>query len=114
MRIQNSISSALLALMLFCEGCSRQEPRSLIVEKAEKAGAGDLSTSSSQAMQQWLGKHREVAIEVENMCKPVRPGATAQWSDTTEGRLCAAAHELAFFRSAPAKGDGRVFRPGVN
>jgi hypothetical protein len=104
----------LFMVVLLCGGCSRQEPRSAIVEKAEKAGSGSLSTASSQAMQQWLGKHRDVAIDIENMCKPVRQGATAQWSDTTEGRLCAAAHELAFFRSAPAKGDGRVFRPGVN
>ncbi len=114
MRIFGLGSWGLTAALLFCMSCSRQEPRSRIVEKAEKAGAGDLSTASSPAMQQWLGKHREVAIGIETICKPVRQSATAQWADTTEGRLCAASRELAFFRSAPARGDGRVFRPGVN
>ena len=113
--MRSQVVSALgLLTVLLGGGCSQQEVRSPIVEKAEKAGAGNLAQASPQAMQQWLGQHRQVAIEIENLCKPVRPGATAQWSDTTEGRLCAAAHELAFFRSAPAKGDGRVFRPGVN
>jgi hypothetical protein len=104
----------LIAGLLLSVACSRHEPRSAIVEHAEKAGAGDLSGSTSQSIQQWLGRNRQVAVEIENMCKPVRQSATAQWGDTTEGRLCAATHELAFFRSAPAKGDGRVFRPGVN
>lgn len=109
-----SIMVAAPVMMLFFVGCSRQEPHSRIAEKAERAGSGDLAASSTEAMQEWLGKHRDVAIEIETMCKPTRQGATAQWSDTTEGRLCSAAHELAFFRSAPAKGDGRIFRPGVN
>jgi hypothetical protein len=113
MRIVEAISLGLMAGLLLCVGCSRQEPRSVIIEKAEKAGAGDLSAASSPAMQKWLGKHREIAIEIESMCKPVRKAATAQWADSTEGRLCAASNELAFFRSAPARGDGRVFRPGV-
>jgi len=107
-------SFALMAILLVSAGCTRHGPPSPIVERAEKAGAGDLSAASAPAMQQWLGKHREIAMEIENMCKPVRQRATADWADSTEGRLCAASQELAFFRSAPAKGDGRVFRPGVN
>src|SRR5689334_23293348 len=100
--------------LLLCAACTRNESPSAIVEHAERAGSGDLRGATSQSMQQWLGRNKQVAFEIENLCKPVRQSATAQWGDTTEGRLCAAAHELAFFRSAPAKGGGRVFRPGVN
>jgi hypothetical protein len=101
-------------LFVVTAGCMRPEPHSAIVERAEKAGSGNLTGASPQAMQQWLGQHREVAIEIESLCKPVRESAPAEWNQTTEGRLCAASKELAFFRSAPARGDGRVFRPGVN
>ena len=108
------MEGAVALALLMCAACTPTEPRSGIVEHAEKAGSGDLRGATSQSIQQWLGRNPPVAIEIENMCKPVRKSATAQWGDTTEGRLCAAAHELAFFRSAPANGDGRVFRPGVN
>ena len=112
--MKSLIRGAVVLALLACAACTPTEPRSAIVEHAEKAGSGELRGATSQSIQQWLGRNRQVAVEIENMCKPVRQSATAQWGDTTEGRLCAAAHELAFFRSAPAKGDGRVFRPGVN
>ena len=69
--------------------CSRPEPRSQIVEKAERAGAGNLAAVSKDGMREWLGKHKEVAYQVDGMCKPVRQKATAQWSESTEERLCA-------------------------
>jgi hypothetical protein len=65
-------------------------------------------------MEQWLGKHRSVSDTIETMCKPVRQTANAQWTDSAEGRLCSASHDLAFFRSAPATGDGKAFRPGTH
>jgi hypothetical protein len=43
----------------------------------------------------------------------VRQKADAQWTSTTEGRLCSAARQLAFFRWSPAQSDGRKFEPGV-
>ena len=108
------IEGAVALGFLVCAACTPTEPRSMIVEHAERAGSGDLRGATSRSIQQWLGRKRQIAVEIENMCKPVRQSATAQWGDTTEGRLCGAAHELAFFRSPPAKGDGRVFRPGLN
>lgn len=98
-----------LAILTSCA----PEPRSPIVEKAEQAGSGDLSAVSTQDMQQWLGKHRDLAIQVDDMCKPVREKATAQWASTTEGRLCNAARQLAFYRWSPAQSDGRKFKPGL-
>jgi hypothetical protein len=93
-------------------GCGH-EPRSPIVEKVERAGSGDLSASSTQDMQHWLGNHRELAVQVDEMCKPVREKATAQWQRSTEGRLCNAARQLAFYRWSPAQSDGRKFSPGL-
>jgi hypothetical protein len=93
-------------------GCT-PEPRSVIVEKVEQAGSGRLATVSTQSMQEWLGKNRDLAIQVDQMCKPVRQKADAQWTSTTEGRLCIAARQLAFFRWSPAQSDGRKFEPGL-
>jgi len=110
------ICVSLLVMLLAGTGCMKQEqdPPSAIVQTAQKAGSGDLSNVSTQAMEQWLGKHRDTSVQIENMCKNVRQNATAQWNDSTEGRLCAAAHDLAFFRSAPVTGDGKAFRPGTH
>ena len=107
---------ALPLALLALSGCTAQrtEPESPIVQTAEKAGAGDLRNASTHAMQQWLGKHRDVSDQIETMCKPVRQNAVAQWGNSTEGRLCTAAHDLAFFRSAPVTGDGKTFRPGTH
>jgi hypothetical protein len=64
-------------------------------------------------MREWLGKHKEVAYQVDEMCKPVRQKATAQWAESTEGRLCSAARELAFWRSGPVTSDGKTYVPGL-
>ncbi len=104
-----------LCTALAMAGCSLfvpKEPRSAIVEKVERAGAGDVSTASTQAIQEWLGRHREIADAVEDMCKPVREKADAKWADSTEGRVCSAAHTLAFFRFKPKQSDGEVFHTG--
>jgi hypothetical protein len=100
------------AIVTLLTGCGR-EPRSPIVQKVEQAGSGDLSTVSTQGMQQWLGKHRDLATQVDEMCKPVREKAVAAWAGTTEGRLCTAARQLAFYRWSPAQSDGRKFKPGL-
>jgi hypothetical protein len=93
--------------------CGRSEPRSQIVETAERAGSGKLSTVSKDAMREWLGKHKDVAYQVDDMCKTVRQNATAQWADSTEGRLCTAARELAFLRPGPLTSDHKTYLPGL-
>jgi len=93
--------------------CSRTEPRSPIVEKVEQAGSGSLEAVSKDGMRQWLGKHKEVAYQVDEMCKPIRLKTTAQWAESTEGRLCSAARELAFWRSGPVTGDDKTYSPGL-
>jgi hypothetical protein len=105
------ISSVLMAIITI-SACGQSEPRSAIVQTVEQAGSGDLSKTSTVAMQQWLATRREVAIQVEGMCKPVREQASVAWVDTTEGRLCSASRQVTFFRSGPVTGDGKTYLPG--
>jgi hypothetical protein len=102
----------LIVLTVLC-ACSRPEPRSTIVEKVEQAGSGNLASVPKDGMREWLGKHKEVAYQVDQMCKPVRQTATAQWTESTEGRLCTAARELAFWRSGPVTNDDKTYSPGL-
>ena len=100
-----------MAIILGLAGCAR-EPKSAIVQKVEAAGSGDLSTVSNAGMKEWLAAHKDLAYQVDEMCKPVRSNAPAGWTDSTEGRLCNTARELAFFRSGPVKNTGPTYTPG--
>jgi hypothetical protein len=100
-------------VLLTTFSCSRREPSSPIVEKVERAGSGSLTAVSKDGMREWLGKHKDVAYQADEMCKPIRVNATAQWADSTEGRLCAAARELAVWRAGPVTGDGKTYLPGL-
>ena len=102
----------LIVLTGLC-ACSRPEPRSTIVEKVEQAGSGNLATVPKDGMREWLGKHKDVAYQADEMCKPIRVNAAAQWADSTEGRLCAAARELAVWRAGPVTGDDKTYLPGL-
>ena len=102
----------LMVLAALCS-CGRSEPSSPIVQEMEQAGAGNLQNVSKEAMQEWLAKHKEIAHQVDDMCRPVREKATAQWTDTTEGRLCIAARERAFWRSRPVTSDDKTYLPGM-
>jgi hypothetical protein len=98
--------------VLCLSACRQAEPPSPIVQKLEAAGSGDLSKTSADSIQQWLGPRRQLAIEVETLCKQVRPRATASWAATTEGRVCAASAQLAFYRYTPGQGDGKTYKSG--
>jgi hypothetical protein len=92
--------------------CKPVEPPSAIVQKLEAAGSGDLGHTSADSVQQWLGPRRQLAIEVETMCKQVRPNPPANWAETTEGRICAASAQLTFYRYTPQNGDGKKYKSG--
>jgi hypothetical protein len=99
---------AILAMI----GCSvSKEPPSAIVQKAEACGAGPLGRTSTAAIQDWFGKHRDCAVTVDAMCKPVREKATAQWTDSTEGRVCMAARNIAQWIRKPSE-DHEKFQSG--
>ena len=93
-------------------GCSvSKEPPSAIVQKTEACGAGTLGSTSTAAIQDWFGKHRDCAVTVDAMCKPVREKATAQWTDSTEGRVCMAARNIAQWIRKPSE-DHEKFQSG--
>lgn len=103
------LASTAFLLLVSCA----PEPHSLIVDYAEKAGAGNLMAASAQSMQEWLAKHKDVATQLDKMCEPVRLNAIADWSQSTEGRLCTAARSQAFFNGGPVKGDGKAYESGA-
>ena len=110
---KRAIVSGCLLVLMGVFACSRPESRGPIVEKVEQAGSGDLAAVSKDGMREWLGKHKDVAYQVDGMCKPVRQNATAQWAESTEGRLCTAARELAFWRGGPVTSDEKTYSPGL-
>jgi len=63
------------------------------------------------AVQDWFGKHRDCAVAVDRMCKPVRDAATASWADSTEGRVCIAARSVAQWVRKPNQ-DHEKFQSG--
>jgi hypothetical protein len=104
----------LIVGLLILAGCTRlSERKTPLVEKVEKAGAGDLSAASSDAMARWLGDHQQVAAEVNRECEPLRANATAGWNDSTEGRLCQSAAVAKFLNSTPSTGDGKTYQAGA-
>ncbi len=99
-------------VLVAISGCSLvKEPMRPIVQKAEACGAGQLKGTSAVAVQDWFGKHRECAVAVDTMCKPVRANAVAEWSDSTEGHVCLAARNIAQWGRKPSK-DHETFQSG--
>ena len=100
-----------LAIVLILGGCTK-EPSSAIVAKVEAAGAGDVRSASREAVETWFRQHKDLAVEVKQLCLPVRERAGASWADSTEGKVCAAASVASAFRFQERKGDGRGFEAG--
>lgn len=102
----------LLILIVSLVGCSVTKERpSVIVQKAQSCGAGELSAASTMAVQDWFAKHRDCAVAVDGMCKPVRTNAIAPWADSTEGRVCSAARNVAQWVRKPNQ-DHETFQSG--
>lgn len=106
--------STLAVGLLALAGCAPQEPVSEIVKRVEAAGAGDTKTASKEALVGWLRRNPQVAAGTHRDCHPVREKAAANWSDTTEGRVCAAAAEAVVFRMPDTlPKDERTFKGGT-
>lgn len=102
----------LLLLFVSLVGCSVvKEPPSAIVQKAQSCGAGELSGVSTAAVQDWFSKHRDCAVAIDTMCKPVRDNAPAGWTDSTEGRVCTGARGVAQWIRKPSS-DHQTFQAG--
>jgi hypothetical protein len=110
---QGWIYSGFMFVVAALSSCT-PEPHSNIVEKVEQAGSGNLAATTTDSIQKWLAARRQLSHEVDEMCKPVRQSATAQWAESTEGRVCTAARNVEITRAVPAQGDGRKFQPGLH
>jgi hypothetical protein len=104
-----------LAIVLALVGCERWRT-SQIVKMVENAGAGDLRTASVGSIVEWFQKHPALVITVDNLCVPVRANALAKWPETTEGRVCNAAAQVAGFiewqRDIQTNNDHETFQGG--
>jgi hypothetical protein len=103
---------ALAVGILALAGCTSNEPRSEIAEQAQQAGAGDLANTSAVSIEDWMSKHREVAVKLNKMCAPVREKAPASWGDSTEGKVCTAAPNAAM-STYKYPSDDRTFHSGT-
>jgi hypothetical protein len=106
---------ACLGAVLIPIGCERTLP-SPIVEKVEKAGAGDLAIASVGSIREWLERHPGLAIQVQMLCVPAREKGSVKWPETTEGRVCSAAAQVAGFiewqRKIQTNNDHKTFEGG--
>jgi len=82
----------------------RKEAPSPIVERLERAGAGDVRHASDLAVRQWFSAHSDLAVEINRMCaqRPHDSGIPGP----TEARVCAAAAPVAFFHYVPEETKG--------
>jgi outer membrane murein-binding lipoprotein Lpp len=105
----NRVVCCVLMSVCLLAGCSKKEPPSAIVQKLEAAGAGGMSGASVNSIQQWLQQHEEVALQLKKDCEQIRKSGTtsADWGDSTEGRVCTAAANTSFYH--PYKGDNKTF-----
>jgi len=106
------------ALILMCSACTKPaplEPSSAIVATVENAGAGNLSSLAAPQIEDWLRKHQDLAVQIDDMCKPPRDKADANWPATTEGRVCIAARNASMYYRQyhnPPKPKGDAVGPG--
>jgi hypothetical protein len=103
------IASCLFLLVL--TWCTRERP-SRIVKVVEDSGAGPLAGVSTPDMRVWLRAHPQIATRVDTLCAPARTSAPAAWTQTTEGRLCAAARVVEAERLPLRDPDHSGFLPG--
>jgi hypothetical protein len=88
----------------------RAEAPSRIVERVERAGAGDVRHASDLALGQWFSAHADLAVEINRMC--VRRPPDSVTPGPTEARVCAAAAPAAFFHYVPSgEGGGLLVGP---
>ena len=94
-RTRMAVSILVLVFVVMFVGCKKAEPPSPIVKMMEDAGSGEVSKTSDEGITRWLDQHKVVLIEVKKKCiEASTSNPPANWSDTTEGRVCANAFLL--------------------
>ncbi len=72
-------------------------------------GGGDVSQSTPGNLSAFLAKHEDLRKQLTPLCKQREAGAAADWSNTDEGKVCAANAQANFFGKPTLKSDGVAF-----
>jgi hypothetical protein len=99
----------ILVLVGIGAGCKKTEPPSPIVKKVEDAGSGDVSQASTKSISDWFNKHQVLAKEIKKECLEVQNSKSADWRDTTEGRVCSAAIASTMIGNEPIRTDDKKY-----
>jgi hypothetical protein len=90
-----AVSILVFIFVVMFVGCKKAEPSSPIVKIMEDAGSSEVAKTSDEGITRWLDQHKAVLLEVKKKCIEVRSSnPPANWSDTSEGRVCANAFLL--------------------
>jgi hypothetical protein len=89
--------------------CKKAEPPSPIVKQVEDAGAGDLGRASVESLETWFKGHARLAYEIKLRCLEAEPRRRADWTETTEGKVCKAAFGAALTGEKPIETDDRRY-----
>jgi len=79
------------------------------VKKVQDAGGGDVANASKESIGQWFKQHRDFAKATALDCTRAKATKPADWSDTTEGRVCPAAASASVFGNEHIQTDQRKF-----
>jgi hypothetical protein len=112
-RSSKRLTFALVFGVLVLAGCTRKDPRSEIVERAQQAGAGDVDSASAFSIEDWMRKHKDVAVQLNTMCAPIREKAQANWGDSTAGKVCIVARNAAM-STYKYPSDDKTFHSGLS
>ena len=104
-----AVSILVFVFVVMFVGCKKAEPPSTIVKKVEDAGSGELSQATTKSIYDWFNKHQELAKEIKKECLQVKDSKPANWSDTTEGRVCSAAISSTMIGNEPIKTDDKKY-----
>ena len=90
-------------------GCKKAEPPSTIVKKVEDAGSGELSQATTKSIYDWFNKHQDLANEIKKECLQAQDAKSANWRDTTEGRVCSATISSTMIGNEPIRTDDKKY-----
>jgi hypothetical protein len=96
------------AALVAMAGCRHVE-NSQIVTVFHNAGGGDIDQSTPDSIAQFLAKHEDVRKQLTPLCAQRNANASADWSTTDEGKVCAGNTRANFFGKTTVKSDGAQF-----
>jgi hypothetical protein len=102
----------LVPVLLFQWACYDPNAHtSPIVREVEQAGAGDISSLTSDELARWFALQPGSFVhKINDECNPLRSKAPAAWHmRTAEGRVCEAAGEIAPLKFIPYTADPKAY-----